>query len=57
LLHFSRCRWQSAGRPRSKSDTIGPWEIEATFKADKFDRCSISRKLDDDIVAVRPHRR
>jgi glutamine amidotransferase PdxT len=35
----------------SKSDTIGPWDIEATFKADKFDRCSISRKLDDDIVA------
>src|SRR5690349_14846865 len=35
----------------SKSDTIGPWEIEATFKSDKFDRCSISRKLDDDIVA------
>src|SRR3972149_4515150 len=34
----------------SKSDTIGPWEIEATFKADKFDRCSINRKLDDDIV-------
>lgn len=36
----------------SKSDTIGPWEIEATFKADKFDRCSINRKLDDDIVAT-----
>ena len=35
----------------SKSDTIGPWEIEATFKGDTFDRCSISRKLDDDIVA------
>jgi hypothetical protein len=35
----------------SKSDTIGPWQIEAAFKADKFDRCSISRKLDDDIVA------
>src|SRR4029079_19058308 len=35
----------------SKSDTIGPWEIAATFKSDKFDRCSISRKLDDDMVA------
>jgi hypothetical protein len=35
----------------SKSENIGPWEIEATFKADKFDRCSINRKLDDDIVA------
>jgi hypothetical protein len=36
----------------SKSDTIGPWEIETTFKGDKFDRCSINRKLDDDIVAT-----
>jgi hypothetical protein len=36
----------------SKSDTIGPWEIEATFKGDTFDRCSINRKLDDDIVAT-----
>ena len=35
----------------TKSDTIGPWEIEATFKGDKFDRCVINRKLDDDIVA------
>jgi hypothetical protein len=31
----------------SKSDNIGPWKIEATFKADKFDRCAISRKTDD----------
>jgi hypothetical protein len=36
----------------SKSETIGPWEIEATYKGDKFDRCSINRKLDDDIVAT-----
>lgn len=35
----------------SKSETIGPWEIEATFKGDKFDRCAINRKLNDDIVA------
>jgi hypothetical protein len=35
----------------TKSDTIGPWEIEATFKGDKFDRCTINRKLDDDVVA------
>jgi hypothetical protein len=36
----------------SKTDTIGPWEIEATFKAYKFDRCSITRKLDDDLVVT-----
>ena len=35
----------------TKTDTIGPWEIEATFKGDKFDRCSINRKL------ARRHRR
>jgi hypothetical protein len=35
----------------AKTDMVGPWEIEATFKGDKFDRCSITRKLDDDIVA------
>jgi len=36
----------------TKSDKIGPWEIEATFKGDKFDRCSINRTLQDDIVAT-----
>jgi hypothetical protein len=35
----------------STSENIGPWEIEATYKADKFDRCAISRKLDNEIVA------
>jgi hypothetical protein len=35
----------------SKSESIGPWEIEATFKGDTFDRCAINRKLDGDIVA------
>jgi hypothetical protein len=33
----------------SKSENIGPWEIEATFKGDKFDRCSISRTLQDEV--------
>ena len=31
----------------SKTDEIGPWEIEATFKSDKFDHCAISRTFDD----------
>jgi hypothetical protein len=30
-----------------KRDTIGPWQIEATFKNDKFDHCAISRSVDD----------
>ena len=33
----------------SKSDTIGPWKIEAVFKGDS---CSINRTLKDDIVAT-----
>jgi hypothetical protein len=35
---------------KSSSENIGPWEIEVTYKADKFDRCTISRKADE-IVA------
>jgi hypothetical protein len=35
----------------SKSENIGPWEIKAIFKGDKFDRCSINRSLQDDIIA------
>jgi hypothetical protein len=34
----------------SKSETIGPWEIAAIFKGDRFDRCAIDRTLRDDIV-------
>ena len=30
-----------------KKDNIGPWEIEATFKDNKFDHCAISRKVDE----------
>jgi hypothetical protein len=32
------------------SNEMRPWEIEAVFKSEKFDRCLISRKTDDDIV-------
>lgn len=35
----------------SKAENIGPWEIEATYKSDKFDRCAISRKLENEVVA------
>jgi hypothetical protein len=30
-----------------KRDTIGPWQIEATFRNDKFEHCAINRKVDD----------
>ena len=29
--------------------SISPWEIEAVYKNDRFDRCAISRNLDDEI--------
>ena len=35
----------------SKSETIGPWEIEAVFEGDTFDRCAIQRPVRDGIVA------
>jgi hypothetical protein len=31
---------------------IGPWRIEVVMKGNKFDRCSMSRKADDDISAT-----
>jgi hypothetical protein len=36
-----------AGRP----ENLGPWKIEAVYKGEKFDRCSIDRSLQDDIIA------
>jgi hypothetical protein len=42
----------SRAAEESKTDTVGPWQIEAAFNGDKFDRCSIARKLDDDVVAT-----
>jgi hypothetical protein len=30
-----------------KRDTIGPWQIGATFRNDKFEHCAINRKVDD----------
>jgi hypothetical protein len=36
----------------SRSDNIGPWEIEATYKSDQFDRCTITRKTDDVVVKI-----
>jgi hypothetical protein len=34
-----------------KKDNIGPWEIEATFKENKFDHCAISRKVDEVVAS------
>src|SRR6476659_2635059 len=35
----------------TKKDNIGPWEIEATFKNNKFDHCAISRKIDEVVAS------
>ena len=35
----------------TKKDTIGPWEIEATFKDNKFHHCAISRKVDEVVAS------
>ena len=36
-----------------KKDNIGPWEIEAALTNNKFDHCSISRKVDEMIASFR----
>jgi len=40
------------GAAAAESESIGPWEIEAVYKNDEFDRCAISRTLDDDIAVT-----
>jgi len=42
----------AAAAAETTSENIGPWSIEATYKNDKFDRCTISRPLDNDIVVT-----
>lgn len=42
----------AAAAAESSAESIGPWDIEAIYKTDTFDRCTLSRKLDDDIVAT-----
>jgi hypothetical protein len=42
----------AAAAAETTSESIGPWSIEATYKDDKFDRCAISRTLDDAIVVT-----
>ena len=34
-----------------KKDNIGPWEIEATFKDNKFDHCAINRNVDEVVAS------
>ena len=35
----------------TKKDNVGPWEIEATFKNNKFDHCAITRKVDEVVAS------
>ena len=41
------CGWATED---TKKNTIGPWEIEATFENDKFDHCAICRTVDEALV-------
>lgn len=42
----------SAALAEVNTEAIGPWEIEAVYKNGKFDRCAISRTIDDDIAVT-----
>jgi hypothetical protein len=41
--------WDALAQKAQESSaiTIGPWEVEATYKANKFDHCAMSRTVDD----------
>lgn len=36
----------------TNAEAIGPWQIEAVYKNEKFDRCAISRTLEEDIAVA-----
>ncbi len=40
----------TSGAAIAETENIGPWQIEAVYKNDKFDRCAITRTLDNDIA-------
>lgn len=42
----------TAGTAVAESESVGSWEVEAVYKNDEFDRCAISRTLDDDIAVT-----
>jgi hypothetical protein len=43
----------SAGAyPEAQAVTVGPWTISTSFKADKFDSCSMSRSIDGIDIAL-----
>jgi hypothetical protein len=43
----------SAGAyPEEQTVTVGPWTISTSFKADKFDSCSMSRSIDGIDIAL-----
>lgn len=35
--------------PRDEAVAIGPWKVEAAYKGQKFDRCTMSRTTDDGV--------
>ena len=51
VLLFLMGLTQTLAVEETKKDNIGPWEIEATFKNDKFDHCAISRKVDEVVAS------
>ncbi len=36
-------------QPKDEAVTIGPWQIEAAYKGQKFERCAMSRETPDGV--------
>ena len=51
VLLFLMSLTEALAVEETKKDNIGPWEIEATFKNNKFDHCAISRKVDEVVAS------
>ena len=39
----------AAEQPKDEAVTIGPWQIEAAYKGQKFERCVMSRETPDGV--------
>lgn len=39
----------AAEQPKDETVTIGPWQVEAAYKGQKFERCVMSRETEDGV--------
>lgn len=52
VLSLAAMAVPAIGYAETNAEAIGPWQIEAVYTNEKFDRCAITRTLDDDIAVT-----